>query len=121
MHHTRVFFPEYKASFDGNLADILKNDFGINNLFDIDKCDFSNVTDEPLACDGVIHKCSIDVNDKGIEGAAVTVMPMCGTSNSYLEGYEEVYHDFIVDRAFGFVITDSYGAVLFSGVVNSVE
>ena len=33
----------------------------------------------------------------------------------------EVYHDYIVDRAFGFVITDSYGAVLFSGVVNSVN
>ena len=120
LHHTRVFFPEYKASFDGNLADILKNDFGINKLFDFEQCDFSNVTDEQLACDGVIHKCSIDVNDKGIEGAAVTVMPMCGAAGP-LEGYKEVYHDYIVDRAFGFVITDSYGAVLFSGVVNSVN
>ena len=120
LHHTRVFFPEYKASFDGNLADILKNDFGINKLFDFEQCDFSNVTDEQLACDGVIHKCSIDVNDKGIEGAAVTVMPMAGNAGP-LEGYEEVYHDYIVDRAFGFVITDSYGAVLFSGVVNSVN
>ena len=120
LHHTRVFFPEYKASFDGNLADILKNDFGINKLFDFEQCDFSNVTDDQLACDGVIHKCSIDVNDKGIEGAAVTVMPMAGAAGP-LEGYEEVYHDYIVDRAFGFVITDSYGAVLFSGVVNSVN
>ena len=120
LHHTRVFFPEYKASFDGNLADILKNDFGINKLFDFEQCDFSNVSDEQLACDGVIHKCSIDVNDKGIEGAAVTVMPMAGAAGP-LEGYEEVYHDYIVDRAFGFVITDSYGAVLFSGVVNSVN
>ena len=120
LHHTRVFFPEYKASFDGDLADILKNDFGINKLFDFEQCDFSNVTDEQLACDGVIHKCSIDVNDKGIEGAAVTVMPMAGAAGP-LEGYEEVYHDYIVDRAFGFVITDSYGAVLFSGVVNSVN
>ena len=120
LHHTRAFFPEYKASFDGNLADILKNDFGINKLFDFEQCDFSNVTDEQLACDGVIHKCSIDVNDKGIEGAAVTVMPMAGAAGP-LEGYEEVYHDYIVDRAFGFVITDSYGAVLFSGVVNSVN
>ena len=120
LHHTRVFFPEYKASFDGNLADILKNDFGINKLFDFEQCDFSNVTDEQLACDGVIHKCSIDVNDKGIEGAAVTVMPMAGAAGP-LDGYEEVYHDYIVDRAFGFVITDSYGAVLFSGVVNSVN
>ena len=120
LHHTRVFFPEYKASFDGDLAEILKNDFGINNLFDFEKCDFSNVTDELIACDGVIHKCSIDVNDRGIEGAAVTVMPMEGAAGP-LEGYEEVYHDYIVDRAFGFVITDSYGSVLFSGVVNSVK
>ena len=120
LHHTRVFFPEYKASFDGDLAEILKNDFGINKLFDFEQCDFSNVTDEQPACDGVIHKCSIDVNDKGIEGAAVTVMPMAGAAGP-LEGYEEVYHDYIVDRAFGFVITDSYGAVLFSGVVNSVN
>ena len=120
LHHTRVFFPEYKASFDGDLAEILKNDFGINKLFDFEQCDFSNVSDEQLACDGVIHKCSIDVNDKGIEGAAVTVMPMAGAAGP-LEGYEEVYHDYIVDRAFGFVITDSYGAVLFSGVVNSVN
>ena len=120
LHHTRVFFPEYKASFDGDLAEILKNDFGINKLFDFEQCDFSNATDEQLACDGVIHKCSIDVNDKGIEGAAVTVMPMAGAAGP-LEGYEEVYHDYIVDRAFGFVITDSYGAVLFSGVVNSVN
>ncbi len=118
LHHTRVFFPEYKASYDGDLAQILKNDFGINKLFDFEQCDFSNVTDEQLACGGVIHKCSIDVNDKGIEGAAVTVMPMAGAPGP-LEGYEKVYHDYIVDRAFGFVITDSYGTVIFSGVINN--
>ena len=120
LHHTRVLFPEYKASFDGDLAEILKNDFGINRLFDFEQCDFSNITDERLACDGVIHKCSLDVNDRGIEGAAVTVMPMAGAPGP-LDGYEEVYHDFIVDRAFGFVITDNYGAVIFSGVINSVK
>ena len=120
IHHTRVFFPEYEASFDGDLAQILKNDFGINNLFDLEKCDFSNVTDGQIACNGVVHKCSINVNDKGIEGAAVTVMPSDGAAGPR-EGYEDVYHDYIVDRAFGFIITDSYGTVLFSGVVNSVS
>lgn len=119
-HVTRVIFPKYKASFDDDIAEILKNDFGINDLFDFEQCDFSNVTDEQLACDGVIHKCSIEVTEKGIEGAAVTVMPMEGNAGP-LEGYKEVYHDYIVDRAFGFVLTDSYGAVLFSGVVNSVN
>ena len=120
LHYTRVLFPEYKASFDGDLSEILKNDFGINNLFDFERCDFSNATDAKLACDSVIHKCSIDVNDKGIEGAAVTVMPMAGAPGP-LPGYEEVYHEYIVNRAFGFVITDSYGTVLFSGAVNSLN
>ena len=119
-HHTRVFFPKYKASFDGDIAEILKNDFGINDLFRLEKCNFSNVTDEPIACGGVIHKCSIEVTEKGIEGAAVTIMDMYG--NGGPDGkYKDVYHDYIVDKAFGFVITDNYGAVLFSGVVNSVE
>ena len=37
------------------------------------------------------------------------------------EGQEDVYHDYVVDRAFGFILTDSFGSVLFSGVINSVE
>jgi serine protease inhibitor len=119
-HHTRVFFPKYKASFDDDIAEILKNDFGINNLFSLEKCDFSNVTDESIACGGVIHKCSIEVTEKGIEGAAVTIMDMYGNGGLDRK-YKDVYHDYIVDRAFGFVLTDSYGAVLFSGVVNSVN
>jgi serine protease inhibitor len=122
LHHTRVLFPKYKASFDGDIAEILKNGFGIDKLFERRECDFSNVTDVQLACDKVIHKCSIDVNDKGIEGAAVTVIPMDGNGGPmYIEDYKNVYHDYIVDRAFGFVITDRYGAVIFSGVVNSVN
>lgn len=119
-HHTRVFFPKYKASFGGDITEILKNDFGINKLFGLGKCDFSNVTDEPIACGGVIHKCSIEVTEKGIEGAAVTIIDMYGNGGPD-EKYKDVYHDYIVDRAFGFVITDRYGEVLFSGVVNSVN
>ena len=117
LHNTRVFFPEYKADFDGNLMSVLKQNFGINKLFDFDGCDFSNITDEPAYCEAVIHKCSLNVNARGIEGAAITVMPMAGAAGP--GEYVEVYHDYIVDRAFGYVITDSYGAVLFSGVVNN--
>jgi serpin B len=120
-HHTRVLFPKYKASFDGDLAKILQNDFGIHDLFDIGQCDFSNVTDTPIFCNKVIHKCGIDVNDKGIEGAAVTVIAMEYGAGDFSDNYKKVYHDYIVDRAFGFVITDMYGSVIFSGVVNSVD
>ena len=119
LHHTRVFFPEYKASFDGDIADTLMEDFGILDIFDVDKCDFSNITDEPLVCEGVVHQASLEVNRRGIEGAAVTYIPMAGAAGP--GEYENVYHDFIVDRAFGFILTDAYGTVLFSGVINTVE
>jgi serine protease inhibitor len=87
-------------------------------MFSPEECDFSNIIDETVACDGVVHKCELKVNRKGIEGAAVTYIPLCGAVGP--GQYKDVYHDFIVDRAFGFIITDNYGVVLFCGVVNNV-
>lgn len=34
--------------------------------------------------------------------------------------YETVYEDFLVDRAFGFVLADSSGTTLFAGVIHEV-
>ena len=118
LHHTRVLFPEYEAEFDGDIADTLKEEFGIEKIFNLDECDFSGVTDEKIVCEGVVHKASLEVNKRGIEGAAVTYIPMAGDPGP--GEYENVYHDFVVDRAFGFILTDSYGAVLFCGVINNV-
>ena len=42
-------------------------------------------------------------------------------AGDFSDNYKKVYHDYIVDRAFGFVIIDMYGSVIFSGVVNSVD
>ena len=117
-HYTRVFFPEFEASFDGNIANILQNDFGINSMFSLAKCDFSNITNANVACNAVIHKCSLKVDKTGIEGAAVTAEVADASAGP--GEYKDVYHNYIIDRAFGFVIMDSYGAVLFSGVVNSI-
>ena len=118
-YYTRVLFPEYKADYDGDIAKILSEKFGINDLFDPFSCNFSNITEEPIYCGGVIHKCSLEVNKKGIEGAAVTVV--LGNGSSAPDKYEEVYRDYVIDRAFGYVVTDTYGTVLFSGVVNNID
>jgi hypothetical protein len=59
------------------------------------------------------------VDRRGIEGAAVTYIPMAGAPGP--GEYERVYLDFIVDRAFGFVITDRNDITLFSGVVNEID
>ena len=119
LHHTRVFFPEYEASYDGGITDVLRNDFGINKMFTQGECDFSGITNESVYCDTVIHKCNLKVDKTGIEGAAVVATR--GLTSPGPDEYEDVYHDYIVDRAFGFVIVDNYGSVLFAGVVNNIS
>ena len=118
-YHTRCFLPEYKASFNSDVKEILEQDFGVTSLFDEDNCDFTALTDDkPAYCDGVIHQTSLEVNKRGIEGAAITVIPGAGAPGP--DEYENVYVDFIVDRAFGFILTDSYNTVIFAGVVENI-
>lgn len=118
-HYTRALFPEFEAQFDDEIKNNLSR-MGINDLFDRSRCDFSVLTDTSVFCNSVIHKSKLEVEARGIEGAAVTIIQMAPTSPAPDFEYESVYHDFVVDRAFGFVLMDSYGTVLFSGVVNSL-
>ncbi|MDE7181695.1 MAG: hypothetical protein K2O41_01505 [Clostridia bacterium] len=113
---TRCLFPEYGAGYDNDISPLLK-DMGIKALFDKNKCDFSNLSDDKLACSQVRHVTNLQVDKKGIEGAAVTVIQMDGMP---APEFEEVYLDFAVDKAFGFIINDGDGVQLFSGAVNKV-
>ena len=119
LHHTRVLFPEYSASFDGDLVSVLREEFGIERVFSVEESDFSGITEETVYVDGVLHKCKLTVDKTGIEGAAATVIDGAGAGDP--GSYTHVYHDFVVDRAFGFVLTDGYGTVLFSGAVNKIK
>lgn len=117
-HNTRVLFPKFEAEFNESINDIMQENFGIVSLFDADKCNVSNVIDGSAYCSNIIHKSKLKVDEKGIEGAAVTVAIMAGSAQ---DPYTYEYHDFVVDRAFGFILTDQYGTVLFSGVVNTID
>ena len=119
FHYTRVLFPEFKADFDGDISSVLSESFGVKKLFDPKECDMTNITNDSIYCEGVIHKVSLNVDKKGIEGASVIYIPAAGAAGP--PEYEEVYHDFIIAGAFGFVITDSYGTVVFSGVINTLN
>ena len=115
-YETRCFFPEYKCSYDGDLIPVLNKKFGITTLFDDLHCDFSTLTDKSCYCSAVRHVTDLTVDKKGIEGAAVTYIAMDGTAAPV----ETVQYDFVVDRAFAFIITDPYDVTLFSGVVNNI-
>lgn len=114
---TRVLFPEYKCKYDKDVKDILTEKFGIQSFFQPYVCDFSALTDEACHCTKVQHVTDLTVDKEGIEGAAVTVVEMdCESEGPSLA----VYDDFIVDKAFGFIITDWQDITLFSGVVNNI-
>lgn len=115
-YKTRCFFPEYKCSYDGDLIPVLQEKFGITTMFDDDGCDFSTLTDAPGYCSAVKHVTNLTVDKKGIEGAAATYIAGAGAAAPV----ETVYADFIIDRAFGFIITDNNDVTLFSGVVHNI-
>ncbi len=118
-YFTRCLFPEFEAEYDGDVKDILKK-MGVKKLFSEEECDFSTLTDENAFCAKVQHVTKLEVEKKGIEGAAVTIVADEASSEPPGPDYEPVYADFVLDRAFGFVLTDRFDTVLFSGVVNKV-
>ena len=72
---------------------------------------------ERIVCQRIQHVAKLKVDRKGIEGAAVTVVVDAPTSPELIE---EVLYDMVIDRAFGYVLTDPYGTILFTGVVNNI-
>ena len=117
-YHTRCLFPEFTAAYSGSVIPILKETFGIEALFSPSECDLSAMTDEDAYCSDVTHVTQLNVDKTGVEGAAVTIMMNEATATPPI--YNDVYEDFLVDRAFVFILTDRYDTTLFSGIVNRV-
>ncbi len=116
-YYTRCLFPEFTAAFDGQIGETLRA-LGIQKMFDPLLSDFSPLAEGPVFCNEPTHAAKLKVTKKGIEGAAVFVIPGAGAPGP--DEYEEVYQDFVVDREFGFLLTDFDGVPLFSGVVKKL-
>ena len=123
-HKTRCLFPQFEAEYDGDVIQTLNDNFGITDLFSEARCDLSSLipggatpAGERIFCQRIQHVAKLKVDRKGIEGAAVTVVVNAPTS---AEPIEEVLYDMVIDRAFGYVLTDPYGTILFTGVVNNI-
>ena len=123
QYFTRCIFPEFEAECDIDYKELLE-EYGINQLFM--EADYSNIVDystltDLISCDKIIHQTNLNVDKKGVEGAAVTIVvnELTGApgSNNY---FNNVYQDYIINKNFGFVITDRYNTVLFTGVINSI-
>ena len=117
-YSTRCVFPEFETKFDKDVRGVLENKFGVRRLFDPSLCDFSALTDDAVYCYKVQHVTDLKVDKTGIEGAAVTIMADAESAGP--DGWADVNEDFVVDRAFGFVLTDRFGTVIFCGVVDGL-
>ncbi len=117
-YYTKCLFPEFEGEYDDDVSGVLKKDFGINSIFDLSTCNLTNLTSSFAFCPTVRHIAQLKVDRKGIEGAAVTIMPKAGAPGP--DEYTTVYQEFIVNRNFGFVLSDSYDTVLFTGVIREV-
>ena len=118
--YTRCLFPEFGASFNQDVKPLLQSEFGVQKFFTAKQCDFSTLTDEAVVCDKVQHVTKLTVDKTGVEGAAVTIVAMDAASAGPDE-YTNVYEDFVVNGAFGFILTDRYDMTLFSGVINQIS
>lgn len=121
-YETRCLFPEFRASFDQDIIKILRS-FGIDKLFDPQACDLSSLMEKTSMekgnayCYSLQHVTELAVDKKGIEGAAVTVM---ADGSESVDEFTTVQEEFVVDRSFGFILSDRYGTTLFSGAVQAV-
>jgi serine protease inhibitor len=115
-HHTRTLFPPFEASYNKNLVEMFKKDFNITKVFTSGQ-HLTGLTDiDNLFISSIIHQTNLKVDETGIEGAAVTII----AADTESVGPVVELHDFVIDRAFGYLLTDQCGNVLFSGVVNTI-
>ena len=119
-YYTSVQFPQFEASCDKDLAPLLRSEFNINEIFSNLNANFSNISSDDIYIDQIIHSTKLKVDKKGIEGAAITTAIAPGSAGPSIDEYEDIYEIFTVDKSFGYVITDNYGVILFSGIINSI-
>lgn len=115
VYRTSCKFPTFTAESGRDVKGVFEKSLGITDIFSPSLADFSKLSSVKTYCSKLVHASKLKVDDIGIEGAAVTIM--LGDVSS-APPKKVIYEDFVVDKAFGYILTDSYGIPLFAGVVN---
>jgi serpin B len=105
--------PKFTFSYKKEFNDALIN-MGLGIAFS-DAADFSLMSETPTRISLVLQKTFIEVNEKGTEAAAVTLVGMVNTS-------VPVINRLLIDRPFLFIITENTtNAICFMGKVGMPE
>jgi len=116
VQEVKVSIPKFKFETETELsAPLIK--MGVVNAFDLNRANFSGISDEPLVISGVIHQSFIDVQEKGTEAAAATVI--MGETSCLMDSNPR---EFKADHPFMFFIEDKRtNCILFMGKVEYPE
>ena len=112
-----AFIPEF--SYDYSNCEIAKmlQEMGINDAFDGEKADFSNMSTDPQCISAVIQKTHIELTSEGTKAAAATVI----MTEDACEIETELPMTVRLDRPFAYMIVDTEtNTPVFVGSVNSV-
>lgn len=114
------FIPLFNFDYQLNLKEDLEK-LGITDVFDMEKADLSNISDNKSYISDASHKANIEFSNEGIKAAAVTTMggsgaADCGFYYNFDVPVEEI--DLSFDKPYMFIIRDkATGEVWFAGTV----
>lgn len=107
--------PKFDISSQIGLSDGLKK-LGVSDVFDIEKADFSPLTDSAVFVSEANHTARVVIDEEGCTAAAFTEMI---SATAALPPEDEM--DFILDRPFIFAVTSDTQQPLFIGTVNNPQ
>ncbi|KAK9719228.1 hypothetical protein K7432_004949 [Basidiobolus ranarum] len=108
-----VILPKFDVERQVELSKAFKN-MGIKKVFDAGQAKLSEMTEEPLAVDGVLHKCRIEVEEAGSKASAATAIIL--TRSVMILG--PPFH-FECNRPFYFIISTNRGIPLFMSYIQT--
>ena len=107
--------PKFKYDYDIKLNDILIS-MGMPDAFDIEKADFSGISQKPQYIGQVLHKTHITVDELGTKAGAVTAIANCGSAMP--TDPKKV----VLDRPFAYMIIDTTTNLpIFMGTVTEIR
>ncbi|MCD8204053.1 MAG: hypothetical protein LUB56_02890, partial [Coprobacillus sp.] len=116
-YYTRVLFPEFSASYDEDITPALEK-AGVSRAFKENNSDLS-ITKEDATLEAIHQTNSFTIDKKGLDGFGSVSYELKWIDDSYT-GYTDIYYDFIIDRAFIYILTDENNIPIYIGYVNNI-
>lgn len=113
--YSRVLFPEFNASYQGNILKPIEDTFSVDNLGSFNDFATNSETGESdMKVTSIVHTTKVSITSDGLSGGYYAGDEYKGPSHG------SKTEEFIVDRPFVYIIKDSQGVTLLNGVIYNV-